>query len=343
MNNKKILAALALVAFALTSCDDPKISTSTPSSSHDVSNYDSFVIEGTPVIENGTGTIESGGTTLRLEHVKDGGLFTLEKGGYLENETSFSRIHGIKVDYEGLDELNFVTVKASRYEISSNGAGAKEIASGVPYFFPNRELENSPLSYFSVYVPIGEVKIEAVTVYTEKRTEIKDNVPAFRLSHIDFYTMNDTHGAVEYIEDSRQAGIAKISSYVRNEAIANPDNSVILSSGDMWQGSADSNLTNGLVMVDWMNLVGFEAMAIGNHEFDWGADRIAENALEANYPFLGINILDPNNERPSWATPSIVTAGRRGSLASLGESGIWKAQSPSLRWADIPWRTITRN
>jgi hypothetical protein len=55
------------------------------------------------------------------------------------------------------------------------------------------------------------------------------------------------------------------------------EHTVFLSSGDMWQGGSSSNSTKGKIVTDWMNYLGFEAMALGNHEFDWGTDAIREN------------------------------------------------------------------
>ena len=61
-----------------------------------------------------------------------------------------------------------------------------------------------------------------------------------------------------------------------------------------------------------MNDLGVSAMTLGNHEFDWGEDAIAENAELANFPFLAINIYDKDtNERVSYAKPSV--------LVDLGE------------------------
>ena len=67
---------------------------------------------------------------------------------------------------------------------------------------------------------------------------------------------------------------------------------ILLSSGDMWQGAAESNLTKGLIITDWMNEMDFASMTLGNHEYDWGGEIIAQNAEFAEFPFLGINVYD---------------------------------------------------
>ena len=85
------------------------------------------------------------------------------------------------------------------------------------------------------------------------------------------------------------------------------DNVIFLSSGDMWQGSSESNLTHGALVTEWMNGMGFVSMTIGNHEYDWGESYISDNAALADFPILGINVFDSDtNERSEYATPSVV-------------------------------------
>lgn len=106
---------------------------------------------------------------------------------------------------------------------------------------------------------------------------------------IDFYNVNDLHGKI--FDGENHVGVDEMTTYLLN-AQNTKDNVIILSTGDMWQGSAESNLTEGALTTAWMNYVGFEAMALGNHEFDWGEDPIAANAERADFPFLAINVYD---------------------------------------------------
>ncbi len=123
---------------------------------------------------------------------------------------------------------------------------------------------------------------------------------------IDLYNLNDFHGAVEYNPSNKEIGINRLSSYFKTQLASNP-NSIFLSSGDMWQGSADSNITRGRLVVDAMNHLEFSAMAIGNHEFDWTDTYIHQNQLRSNFPLLGINILDKQSQvRASFADASIL-------------------------------------
>ena len=75
----------------------------------------------------------------------------------------------------------------------------------------------------------------------------------------------------------------------------------------MWQGSCESGLTKGNIITDWMNDVGFAAMTLGNHEFDWGIEPILENIEIAEFPILAINVFDSNtNQRLEGCEASTV-------------------------------------
>lgn len=88
------------------------------------------------------------------------------------------------------------------------------------------------------------------------------------------------------------------------------ENTIILSSGDMFQGTAFSNYYYGRPLVEIMNQVGFDVFTLGNHEFDWGIEKIAayrdenpENG-EMDFPVLAANIVSKTTgESFPWAQP----------------------------------------
>ena len=106
---------------------------------------------------------------------------------------------------------------------------------------------------------------------------------------IDLYAVNDLHGKLA--DGKNHPGVDELSTYIEN-ARKSKDNVILLSSGDMWQGAAESNLTHGKIITDWMNEMDFVSMTLGNHEFDWGQEKIRENAELAQFPILGINVYD---------------------------------------------------
>ncbi len=120
---------------------------------------------------------------------------------------------------------------------------------------------------------------------------------------IDLYAINDLHGKL--LDSDRQPGVDELTTYLKN-AMKDNENTVIFSSGDMWQGSAESGLTYGNIMTDWMNELDFAFMTVGNHEFDWGGEYIAQNSSMSEFPFLAINIYESDsNERADFCEPSV--------------------------------------
>lgn len=147
-----------------------------------------------------------------------------------------------------------------------------------------------------------------------------DNCGVSVLVIIDFYNINDLHGKLA--DGDNHPGVDELTTYLK-KAKKNDKHSVFLSSGDMWQGAPESNLTQGLIITDWMNHMGFSAMTLGNHEFDWGEDPIKKNDKLAKFPILAINIYDHSTDkRVSYCDSSVmITKGgvKIGIIGAIGD------------------------
>lgn len=110
---------------------------------------------------------------------------------------------------------------------------------------------------------------------------------------LEFFSLNDFHGSVS--ENGSEPGIAKISTYLKKQRETYKDEVVFVNAGDMWQGSADSNITRGKLVNEWLNLLDCKAMSIGNHEFDWKIDTILNNIEDMNFPLLGANVVNKDD------------------------------------------------
>ncbi|MDF2840990.1 MAG: LPXTG-motif cell wall anchor domain protein, partial [Clostridia bacterium] len=142
--------------------------------------------------------------------------------------------------------------------------------------------------------------VKAVTKYDLYKWGMVEGKKAISL-----LSMNDFHGSLA--GDAKNPGIAKIATYLAAENKANPNGTILLSAGDMFQGSADSNLLYGMPVLAAMNDMGFEAMAVGNHEFDWGLDKLRELSNKAEFPFLAANIVEKGtNNTPDFAEKYII-------------------------------------
>ena len=103
---------------------------------------------------------------------------------------------------------------------------------------------------------------ENVTHKDDDNDEYCDDCGDSVVEFFDFYAVNDLHGKFADTED--QPGVDELSTYIPT-ARENNENTVVLSSGDMWQGSAESNLTQGKIVTDWMSEMDFVGMTLGNH------------------------------------------------------------------------------
>jgi 5'-nucleotidase len=135
----------------------------------------------------------------------------------------------------------------------------------------------------------------------------------------DFYAINDLHG--KFVTSGNTVGVEGLTTYMKTSS-ALDDNPIFLSSGDMWQGGSYSNLTQGKIITDWMNYMNFSSMTLGNHEFDWGEEPIAQNAEIAKFPFLAINIYDKStNKRVDYCDGSVLVESRGLQIGIIGAIG----------------------
>ena len=108
------------------------------------------------------------------------------------------------------------------------------------------------------------------------------------LATIDIITINDFHGAL--VEAGKNPGAGKFAAFLKSERAKNPEATIFLSAGDMFQGSPDSNLLYGKTVVEVLNAMQLDAMTLGNHEFDWGLDKLKERVEQSHFPYVSANV-----------------------------------------------------
>ena len=116
---------------------------------------------------------------------------------------------------------------------------------------------------------------------------------------VSIFTMNDLHGYIEQNENG-YGGISN-TAYLIDQYRNEVDFSALIANGDMFQGTAISNMTHGKAVIDIMGMMEFDVLGIGNHEFDWGISTILNyfdgdpaNG-EAAFPLLNGNIYNTND------------------------------------------------
>ena len=144
-------------------------------------------------------------------------------------------------------------------------------------------------------------------------------------------SVNDFHGALS--AGGKNPGAAQLAQYIAELRSRNPDGTLLVSAGDMFQGSPDSNLLYGRTVVDIMNHLRFDAMAIGNHEFDWGTDVLRQRISQARFPFVCANIIDKRTGKPVDFLPPFALIERQGiKIAVIGIATPETAVKTNPKW-----------
>lgn len=113
---------------------------------------------------------------------------------------------------------------------------------------------------------------------------------------------NDMHGFFNYGKYDGM-GIAAIATKVKDMK-ANNDNVLVLDGGDALQGANLVTLTKGEGGTKVMNLLGYDAMVAGNHEFDYGSERLLELEALLDMPVLSANIKKADGT--NFLTPYVI-------------------------------------
>jgi 2',3'-cyclic-nucleotide 2'-phosphodiesterase (5'-nucleotidase family) len=149
---------------------------------------------------------------------------------------------------------------------------------------------------------------------------------------------NDLHGAV--------GQLPILAGYVANLRAARAQDGgavLLLDGGDMFQGTLESNLNEGEAVIAAYNLIGYDAVTVGNHEFDFGPEgpaatveaegddprgALKARATEAKFPVLMANVNEAGaGQRPAWPNmPASVLLEKAG--VSIGVIGVTTEATP---------------
>ena len=120
--------------------------------------------------------------------------------------------------------------------------------------------------------------------------------------HITILGTSDMHGNIwgfSY-EDSKETdnnGMARLYTYIQQVRAENP-NTILIDAGDDIQGTImTDDIYNKIPeephpVVAAMNYMGYDAMTLGNHEFNWGIDTMQKILSQAQFPVLAANVKD---------------------------------------------------
>lgn len=104
--------------------------------------------------------------------------------------------------------------------------------------------------------------------------------------------LNDFHGFAEpyrpFGSQEPLGGVAYLAARAMELRREKP--TLLLAAGDMIQGNNWANLSQGESVVELMNAMKFDAMVVGNHEFDFGQEVLKKRISESRFPVLGANV-----------------------------------------------------
>ena len=155
--------------------------------------------------------------------------------------------------------------------------------------------------------------------------------------------VNDTHSQNEPVRTGELAGLGgalERAAYVDSVRQADgPENVLLLHAGDFFQGSSYFTEFGGQVEVAMLNAIGYDAVTLGNHEFDNGLEALAERLSSLEMPVLVCNYDFSPLELGKYVKPYVIVekAGLR-----IGIVGV-TCSLRSMVQADISNRLIERD
>ena len=126
----------------------------------------------------------------------------------------------------------------------------------------------------------------------------------------------------------RIGGIAELTTLIKNVRRDEP-NVFLFDAGDIFTGAL-STATNGTLMFEFMISMGYDAMGIGNHEFDYGHDIFEWQKNRAPFPILGANLFYKDTGFPYAQPHTIIERDgiRIGVIGILGQDAAGSAVAP---------------
>ena len=98
---------------------------------------------------------------------------------------------------------------------------------------------------------------------------------------------NDVHGRI--VEEKGVIGDAKLAAVIEQERAKTNQTTLVVDAGDAFQGLPISNSSKGEERANILNKIGYDAMAVGNHEFDFGLDEVKKYKEILKFPLLSAN------------------------------------------------------
>lgn len=144
---------------------------------------------------------------------------------------------------------------------------------------PESSLEVAPATAQGDDAPASSATADAPTEVSA--TSLQADLPETNIIHT-----NDVHGRI--VEEKGVIGDAKLAAVIEEERAKNPA-TLVVDAGDAFQGLPISNSSKGEERAKILNEMAYDAMAVGNHEFDFGLDEVKKYKEILKFPLLSSN------------------------------------------------------
>ncbi len=268
--------------------------------------------------------------------------------GTLIARSAFFGQHGYVPDVQNLDAN--INMRAT-FLAGGGRIGTNQTVTGM------RSIDLAPTLAYLLDVPVPQQSQGLVRLDILRGAPSRSVVPIVGLT--DFHgQLDQTTTSIDSINVPVGAA-AQLATMFDEEAANFPGGSFLFASGDNVGASpANSGLLEDMPTIDVENAWRLHATSYGNHEFDYGVERLQRQQARANFPFLGANIVDETTLlNPDWVqgthvfelngmrigvigielkeTPELVSAGATAGLKFLDEAETIRTESEKLRQQGI--------
>lgn len=134
--------------------------------------------------------------------------------------------------------------------------------------------------------PTNEVETPATVAPAETPSAPAESTKGEEKDTVILHT-NDVHGRI--VEEKGVIGDAKLATVIEQERAKSNQTTLVVDAGDAFQGLPISNSTKGEARAEILNQMQYDAMAVGNHEFDFGLDEVKKYKEILKFPLLSSN------------------------------------------------------
>jgi len=181
---------------------------------------------------------------------------------------------------------------------------------------------------FSGLFVLAALSISACQPAVDLSEQASSNVDSGADKTITLLFTNDVESAYDpipafWLDDMVEiGGIAEMTTLIRELRLTEP-NVFLFDSGDILTGAL-AKLTQGRLAFELMITMGYDAMAIGNHEFEYGHEIFAWQKNRAPFPVLGANFFYKDTDHPYAQAHAIIERGglRIGVIGIMGQDAV---------------------